>query len=132
MKKNPKSFYLPLHPENNKQNVPIALAVLHKTRITAARSYFPNRRDVASFFKIFNTWWAISSSKKRFSPNIPRNFAINEDKKTEFLRALAEWIEETPQTVSALTNTLRVDAVLIGKLLRSPKLRQDFAVSFLN
>ena len=49
LKKTPKSSYLALHPGNNKHNVRLALAVLHETTITAARSYFPNRRDVASF-----------------------------------------------------------------------------------
>ena len=37
-KKTPKSSYLALHPGNNKQNVRLALAVLHETTITAARS----------------------------------------------------------------------------------------------
>ena len=53
-----------------KENVPLALEVMHETTITAARSYFPNRRDVANFLEMFNTWWTISNSKKRFSPNI--------------------------------------------------------------
>ena len=38
--------------------------------------------------------------------------------KTEFLRALADWIELAPQTASALTTTLRAHAVLIDDLLR--------------
>ena len=38
--------------------------------ITAARSYFPDRRDVANLLEMFNTCWNISKSKKRFSPNI--------------------------------------------------------------
>ena len=38
--------------------------------------------------------------------------------KTEFLRALADKIELSPQTVSAFTTTLRTHAVLIDKLLR--------------
>ena len=37
--------------------------------------------------------------------------------KTDFLRALADWIELTPQTLSSLTTTLRVHAVLILDLL---------------
>ena len=84
LKKTPKSSYLALHPGNNKQNVRLALAVLHETTITAARNYFPNRRDVASFFEIFNTWWTILNFKKRFSPNILRNAVINGDKKLSF------------------------------------------------
>ena len=54
----------------DKQNVPLALAVMHETTITASRSYIPSRRDVANFIEICNTWWTISNSKKRFSPNI--------------------------------------------------------------
>ena len=84
LKKTPKSSYLALHPGNNKQNVRLALAVLHETTFTAARNYFPNRRDVASFFKIFNTWWTISNSKKRVSANILRNAVINGNKKLSF------------------------------------------------
>ena len=53
-----------------KENVPLALEVMQETTITAARSYFPNRRDVANFLEMFNTWWTISNSKKRFSPDI--------------------------------------------------------------
>ena len=113
LRKSPKWSYLALHPGNNKQNVPLAL----ETTITAARSYFPNWRDVASFLDIFNTWWTISNSKQRFSPNILRMlWSIGQ--KTEFLRAQADWIELTPQTVPALTSTPRVHAVLIDDLLR--------------
>ena len=49
----------------DKVNVPLALAV-HETKITAARSYFPNWRDVTNFLEMFNTWWTISNSKKGF------------------------------------------------------------------
>ena len=38
--------------------------------------------------------------------------------KTEFLRALADWIEPTPQIASALTTTLRAHAVITDDLLR--------------
>ena len=38
--------------------------------------------------------------------------------KTEFLRALADWIELTPQTASAVTTARRVHAVITDDLLR--------------
>ena len=38
--------------------------------------------------------------------------------KTDFLRALAGWIELPAQTASALTTNLRAHAVLIDDLLR--------------
>ena len=53
----------------SKENVPLALEVMHETTIDAARSYFPNRRDVANLLEIFNTWWTIPKSKERVSPN---------------------------------------------------------------
>ena len=53
-----------------KENVPLALAVMHQTTITAAQSYFPKRRDVANFLEMFNTRCTFSNYKKSFSPNI--------------------------------------------------------------
>ena len=41
LNKAPKLSYETLHPRNNKQIVPIALATIHKTTTAAARSYFP-------------------------------------------------------------------------------------------
>ena len=51
-----------------KENVPLALAVIHETTFSEARSYFPNQRDVASFLEMFNTSWIISNSQKNFLP----------------------------------------------------------------
>ena len=39
-----------------KENIPLALEVMHEITITAAPSYFPSRRDVANFLEMFNTW----------------------------------------------------------------------------
>ena len=94
LRKVPKLSYVTLHPGNNKQNVALVLAVIYETTIIVARNYFPNRRDVTKFLEIFNAWWTISNFKKRFAPNVPRNTVINGDKKTEFLRAIADWIEQ--------------------------------------
>ena len=80
LKSNLRKSYLALNPGNNKQNEPLAL----ETTITATRSYFPNWRDLASFLEIFNTWWTISNSKQRFSPNILRNAVINGTKNWVF------------------------------------------------
>ena len=40
LNKAPKLSYQALHPGNNKQSVPLALAIIHETTIAAARSYF--------------------------------------------------------------------------------------------
>ena len=101
---------------------------IHGEMKLRARIYFTNREDVASFLEIFNTWWTISNSKKRFSPNKIGNAMINEEKKTEFLRALADWIEHwcqssavtlTPQTASELTTILCAHAMFIDDLLNA-------------
>ena len=49
LRKAPKLSYPALHPKNNLQNVPLALAVINETRITAARSYCQNQRYFANF-----------------------------------------------------------------------------------
>ena len=45
LNKDPKFSYQALHPWNNKQSVPLALAIIHKTTIAATRSYFPTQSD---------------------------------------------------------------------------------------
>ena len=68
-----------------KENVPLALAVMRETTITAARSFFPNRRDVPNFLEMFHTWCTISNSKKKIFAKYTRNAVINGDKRTVFL-----------------------------------------------
>ena len=53
-----------------KENAPLVPAVMHETSITAARGYFPNRRDVANILEMFNTWCTVLNPKKRLSKNI--------------------------------------------------------------
>ena len=36
------------------------------TRINVYWSYFPNRRDVANFLEVFNTWWLFRTLRKDF------------------------------------------------------------------
>ena len=115
-----------MHPGNNKQNVPLALSITHKTTIAASKGYLPNRGDAGNFLTIFNTWCTILNSKHRFTPNGLENAIVLEDKKTEFYRVLADWIEQwhslsafklTAQTKSALVSTLRSQAILTDELL---------------
>ena len=89
-------------------------------------SYYPNRPDLANSLSLFNKWWTIANSKQRLSPNILGNAIILGDQKTDYYRALADWIEEwcqsphftlTTQTTSALTKTIRSQALLIDELL---------------
>ena len=123
--KPPKLSYLALHPGNNKQNVPLAL----ETTITAARSYFPNWRDVASFLEIFNTWWTISNSKQRFSPNILRNAVINGTKNWVFKSSgRLDWTN-TSNCVISMWELL--DCIVIQLNDVSPSTGKWVAVGFL-
>ena len=49
-----------------KENVPLALEVMHETTITAARSYFPNRRDAANFLEILTLGGLFRTLRKYF------------------------------------------------------------------
>ena len=72
----PKLTHSSLHPGNNKQNVGLALAILHETTLPACKSYFPARKDVIAFLTLFNVWWMIVNSKKRFHPNKLANTVV--------------------------------------------------------
>ena len=84
LNKAPKLSYQALHPGNNKQSAPLALAIIHETTIAAARSYFPTRSDISGFLNLINIWWIISNSKQRYTPNVLRNAIIFVYKKTDF------------------------------------------------
>ena len=122
-----------LHPGNFKQNVPVALAIFSRSTATGIRHYFPDKADdAASFLHLVDVWWTISNSKSRFNTsNRLGNAAVLNDKKPEFLRAFADWIDEwdnlklpncdkfnlTAQTSHALRCTLRCHAALLEELL---------------
>ena len=131
LKKAPKLNSKTLHPGNNKQNVPLALNIFDETTVAAILSYFPNETAAAGFLNLINTWWTISNSKSRVNTHHRiGNAAVRGDKKPEFLRAFATWIETwqkmritncarftlTPQTTDALITTLRGTAALIEDL----------------
>ena len=122
MRKAPKLSCQAFHPGNNKQNVPLALALFHGTTIAAAKC----RKDVSGFLNVIHTWWTISNSKQRCSANHLGNAIVLNDSKTNFVRLFVFWIQKwsispyfnlTPQTTSALINTLQSQAMVIDVLL---------------
>ena len=60
----PKLSFRALHPGDNKQNVPYALAIFHSTTSAAIRDYFPENEDAASFLQLIDTWWTVVNSKQ--------------------------------------------------------------------
>ena len=127
LKKAHKLSYQVLHPGNKKQSVPLALAIFHETNTAAFESYFPEREDASKFLKMINTWWLISNSKEMSHPNPLGNAVRVGDGKTDFLEALADWLEKwhddcpaftlTSKTSYALVLTLRAQSGLIKELL---------------
>ena len=127
LKKAHKLSYQVLHPGNKKQSVPLALAIFHKTITAAFESYFPEREDASKFLKMINTWWFICNSKEMSHPNPLGNAVRIGDGKTDFLEALADWLEKwhddcpaftlTSKTSYALVLTLRAQSGLIKELL---------------
>ena len=132
LRKAPKIFAKVIHPGNNKQSVPLALAIFHETTSAAITSYFPERSCASNFLKLIYAWWVVSNSKTEFnSNNRLGNAVILGDNKPTFLRALADWIEEwkdesisncerftlTENMSNALKRTLRCTASLIEDLL---------------
>ena len=128
LRKAPRISYKTLHPGDNKQNVQYALNVFHETTSAAITSYFPTNKSAPAFLNLIYIWWTIMNSKQRFNSNCRLgNAAIAGDKKPQFLRHMANWINEwqeinpgqclSSQTASALTTTLRCTADLIEDLL---------------
>ena len=125
-----------MHPENNKQSVPLALAIFDQRTSATIESYYPNRLDASSFLKLVNLWWKINNSKQEFNTNFRiGNVAVKDDKEPLFLREFANWLEDwqslqrknsqkftlSEQTNTALVITLRCIASLTEDLLMEKK-----------
>ena len=122
----PKIIYSVLHPGNNKQSVPLALAIFEPTTTTALLQYIPNDTVTPAFLKLFHSWWLIVNAKERYHPNPVGSSLISNDDKIVFLRKMNEWLIEwrdskqlglTKQTFNALICTNNVIADLCSDLL---------------
>ena len=143
LRKAPKISYKVLHPGNNKQSVPIALSIFDATTSAAIESYFPDRKASADFLRLIDTWWVISNAKQEFSSRRIGHAVKKGDKKPEFLRKFADWIELwrcekiancekftlSAQTAGAFIRTLRGQASLLEDLL-SEGYRYEFFYHF--
>ena len=124
-----------MHPGDNKQGVPLAVAIFDQSTSAGIESYYPNRLDASSFLKLVNIW-TINNSKQEFNTNFRiGNAAVKDDKKPLFLREFAIWLEDwqslqsknsqkftlSKQTNTALAITLRCIASLIEDLFMEKK-----------
>ena len=80
-----------MHPGDNKQIAPLALAIFNQSTSAAIESYHPNQLDASSFLKLANIWWTINDSKKEFNTNFRiGNAAVKVDKKTFVFTRICE------------------------------------------
>ena len=125
--------YKVIHLGDNKQSVPLSLAIFDPTTSAAIDSYFPQRNAAAQFLRLINLWWTISNSKQQSNMNFHRGDAAEaNDCKLTFLRKLADWFSErktqqpantkkftlSKQTTSGYVTTLRWTATLIEDLFQ--------------
>ena len=132
-KKTPKITYQVTHPSNNKQSVPLTLAIFQESTTAAIKSYFPNRLDAANFLTLFYKVFVICNFEQCFSTsNQLGNTAIRGDYKPGFLLLVADWVETwlecpsfslTKQTSHALMTTLRYIYLFIHLFILSLKLK---------
>ena len=95
LRKANKLTYKVLHPGDNKQSVPLALAIFDPTTSAAIESYFPESNAAAQFLRLINLWWTISNSKQQLNMNFYRGDAAKaNDCKPTILRKLADWFSE--------------------------------------
>ena len=126
LKKAHKINHSVLHPGNNKQDVGRALAIFHETTSAAIKSYFPEREDAANFLNVFHKLFLVCNAKTPTHGSDSLGDAARPgDHKVEFLRAVANWIENwsnisdfslTTATGKAIVTTLRAEACLIEDL----------------
>ena len=97
-KKAPKLTLKVLHPDSNKQNIPLLLDIFDETTSAAILWYFPQHSSAAEFLQLFQKWWIISKSKSRFSTtNYLANAAVLGHEKLAFLHAFAAWLRDWQQ-----------------------------------
>ena len=89
LQKAPKLSYSVLHRGNNKQSVPLALAVFEPTTTSVIRSYFPEEYTTIAFLELIHAWWLVVNAKERFHPTRIGNALVSNDK-IDFLRAISE------------------------------------------
>ena len=94
LKKVPKVTYQVLHPGNNKQSVPLALAIFGRTTFSAMRNYFPEDTTTPSFLEYVHNWWLIVNSKEQYHPDTVGSALVANDGKLEFLRDSSDWLEK--------------------------------------
>ena len=55
------------HPGNNKQSVPLTLAIFQESTTATIKSYFPNPLDAVSILTLFYKVFVVCNSKQRFN-----------------------------------------------------------------
>ena len=120
LRKVPKVGYKVLHPGNNTQSVPLALAIFEETTITAIRSYLPEEQTTDDFLQLFHFWWLIVNSKERFHPNPTGNALKMNDSRCDLLRMISLWLEKWRDNKTLGLSRQTFDALIKGRFQTDP------------
>ena len=128
LRKAPKLTYGAIHPGNNKQSMPLALAIFDESATAAIECYFPEKPDAACFLSAFQKVFVTCNAKTQYkTSNMLGNAVVCNDSKPEFLLSIATWIEQwstcpnfslTKETSHPLITTLKATSCLESYLTR--------------
>ena len=128
LRKAPKFTYGAIDPDNNKQSMPLALAIFDKSTTAAMECYFPEKSDAACFLSAFQKVFVICNAKTQYNTsNMFGNAIFCSDSKPEFLLYFAIWIQQwstsqnfsiTKQTSQALITTLKDTSCSLSEVFK--------------
>ena len=91
LRKAPKLTYGAIHPGNNKQSVPLALAIFGESTTAAIKCYFPEKSNAACLLSAFQKLFVICNAKTQYNTsNMLGNTTVCNDSKPEFLLSFAK------------------------------------------
>ena len=95
LRKTPRLTYGEIHSGNNKQSMPLALAIFNQSTTAAIAGYFPEKSDAACFLSVIRKLFVVCNAKTQYNTSsMLGNAAACNDSKPEFLLSFAAWIEE--------------------------------------
>ena len=126
IRKAPKLTLGAIHPGNNKQSMPLSLAIFHKST-AAIECYFPEKSDASCFLSPFQKLFGICNAKTEYNiSNMLGNAIVCNYSNPELLLSFVTSIEQcstcpnfplTKQTSHALVTSLKATSCLLSELL---------------
>ena len=126
LRKAPKLTYGAIHPSNNKQSMPLALAIFDGSATATIECYFPEKSDAACFLSALQKLFVLCNAKTQYNTsNMLGNAVVCNDSKPDFLLSFATWVEQwstclnfslAKKTSHTLTTTVKATSCLLSEL----------------